>query len=74
MALGILAVCSALSLAQSVPPPDGAIGTKGGGKSTPITSLATPFTFPLAPERQETSLFDCSSIRRDRTGSFRWHQ
>ena len=60
MALGILAVCSALSLAQSVPPPDGAIGTKGGGKSTPITSLSTPFSFSSCSGATGDVAFDCA--------------
>jgi hypothetical protein len=57
--LGILAFCSAYALADGVPP-DGAVGTARGGKSTPITSLNTTFTFVPCAGATGDVAFDCS--------------
>jgi hypothetical protein len=57
--LGILAFCSAYALADGVPP-DGAVGTARGGKSTPITSLNTTFTFSPCAGATGDVAFDCA--------------
>jgi hypothetical protein len=55
----ILAFHGALSFADVVPP-DGNIGTKSGGRSTPITSLTQALTFSPCAGATGDVAFDCA--------------
>jgi hypothetical protein len=57
--LGIMAFCSTFSLADGIPP-DGAVGTARGGKSTLITSLNSTQTFSPCAGATGDVLFDCN--------------
>jgi hypothetical protein len=57
--LAVLALCCSLSYADSTLP-DGNIGGKSGGNSTPITSLSQPFTFSPCAGATGDVAFDCA--------------